>query len=73
MAETRSRNAVISTEQIDYSRLVGFVPAAERIDPHVHVAVIPAAPNLREMVEIVRTGRRENHTWTEKQAATATE
>jgi hypothetical protein len=44
-------------ERTDYSVLLGFVAPTERIDPHVRVVDTPPAPDLREVVEIVRDKR----------------
>jgi hypothetical protein len=41
-------------EKTDYNVLLGFVPPAERINPHVHEVTTPNSPDLREVVEIVR-------------------
>jgi hypothetical protein len=41
-------------ERTDYSVLLGFIAPAERVDSHVHVVDTPAAPDLREIAEIVR-------------------
>jgi hypothetical protein len=38
----------------DYSRLLGFVAPAVRIDPHSHEAKITPQPDLRRISEIIQ-------------------
>jgi hypothetical protein len=52
------KHSVLSDDdRTDYSVLLGFVTPPERIDPHVHVVSTPAAPDLRQVIEIVRDRR----------------
>jgi hypothetical protein len=40
--------------KVDYNPLLGFVPPAERIDPHAHEADAAPTADLRKIADLIR-------------------